>query len=53
MTVSAAVTPLTCKVTVNVAVPAFAKLAMEQLIGVVPPTAGVTQVQPTGTVPMD
>ena len=44
---------MTCNVTVKVAVPAFAKLAIEQLMGVVPPTAGVVQAQPIGTVPMD
>ena len=53
MTVSAAVAGLICKVTVNVAVPAFARLAIEQLMGVVPPIAGVVQLQPAGTVPMD
>ena len=53
MTVSAAVPAVTFRVTVNVAVPALAKLAVEQLIGVVPFTAGVVQAQPVGTVPMD
>ena len=53
MAVSAAVAAPTLRVTVNVAVPAFARLAMEQLMGEVPPTAGVVHVQPVGTVPMD
>ena len=53
MTVSAAVPAITCNVTVKVAVAAFAKVAIVQLMGVTPPTAGVVQVQPAGIVPMD
>ena len=48
MTVSAAVPALICKVTVNVEVPALAKLALVQLMGVMPPTGRTLQVHPAG-----